>query len=495
MTRGVPAAIGRRALFRAGVGGAALALGGCELESGFERPTAGAPVSFEAAPSNAAAVWPARDWTRGFDSPELDTLVAEAEAANLDISAAAARIDQADAQVRINVGQFLIPTLDFTADFTRQRSGSSSGGRTTTRNVISTGLNASYEIDFWGRNRATVRAARQLALASRFDQQTVAIGVVASVANSYFLIVSLQDRIRIAEENLASAQRILNAIRARVQVGTATALDVAQQDTVVAQQRAVVPGLRQQLRQTVNAVAILLGRAPEGFNVQGGTLTRLTVPTVEPGLPSELLARRPDIGSAEASLAAADADVVFARANMFPSIVLTASGGYTSTALSSLFNPASAFYSLASGLTQPILEYYSLQGSLDQSRARYRELLDTYRKAVISAFSDVENALVAVQETAEQQRLQGLVVASARRAYEITLARLREGTVDLITVLNTEQALFQAEDSRAQAALARLQAAVALFQALGGGYSNQSVAQSAAQSGGLTGPWVTPRAR
>jgi len=278
-----------------------------------------------------------------------------------------------------------------------------------------------------------------------------------------------------------------------------------------------VPGLRQQLRQTVNAIAILLGRAPEGFTVQGGTLTQLTVPAVEPGLPSELLVRRPDIGSAEANLAAADADVVFARANMFPSIVLTASGGFASSALSSLFNPASAFWSLASGLTQPILEYYSLQGSLDQNRARYRELLDTYRKAVISAFGDVENALIAVQETAEQQRLQAQVVAAARRAYEITLVRLREGTVDLVTVLNTEQALFQAEDTRVQAALLRLQASVALFQALGGGYDNRIVAQAGSQPqprpqttalpaaqppaqasahapAPRIGPWVTPRA-
>ena len=170
---------------------------------------------------------------------------------------------------------------------------------------------------------------------------------------------------------------------------------------------------------------------------------------------------------------------------MFPSITLTASGGYQSTQLSSLFNPASAFWSLAAGLTQPILQYYSLQGALDQNRARYRELLDTYRKAVISSFSDVENALVAVQETTEQQRLQGEVVASARRAFEITQARLREGTVDLVTVLNTQQALFQAEDARVQAGLARLLAAVALFQALGGGYNNQNVAQ--------TGPAVAPR--
>jgi NodT family efflux transporter outer membrane factor (OMF) lipoprotein len=476
-----------RAVLLACCAALAPALAACDLESGDEQPQTSAPASFTARASNAAAVWPARDWTHGFGAPELDALVAEAESANLDIAAAAARIDQADAQVRVNVGQVLIPTLDFTTDVTRQRQGSStttnsgaSAPRNFTRNQFSAALNASYEIDFWGRNRATVRASRALALASRYDQQTVAIGVVAGVANGYFTIVALQDRIRIADENLANASHVLDAIRARLQVGTATALDVAQQETVVAQQRAVVPGLRQQLRQQVNAIAILLGRAPEGFNVQGGTLSQLSLPLIEPGLPSELLRRRPDIGAAEANLAAADADVVFARANMFPAITLTASGGYQSVQLSQLFIPGSGFWTLGAGLTQPILQYYSLQGALDQNRARYRELLDNYRKAVISSFSDVENALVAVQETAEQQRLQEIVVTSARRAYEITQARLREGTVDLVTVLNTEQALFQAEDARIQAALARLQAAVALFQALGGGYNNQTVAQSPA---------------
>ena len=190
-----------------------------------------------------------------------------------------------------------------------------------------------------------------------------------------------------------------------------------------------------------------------------------------PGLPSELLTRRPDVRQAEAQLQAADADVRVARAAMFPSITLTAQGGLESNALRTLFDPASQLYSIAAGLTQPIFEGYSLQGQLEQQRGRYVELLQDYRKAVLSSFEDVENALVAVRQTTLQEKLQADAVAIARRAYTISEAQLRAGTVDLLTVLDTQRSLFQANDALAQARLARLQAYVALFQALGGGWT------------------------
>jgi outer membrane protein, multidrug efflux system len=307
----------------------------------------------------------------------------------------------------------------------------------------------------------------------------VAISIVASVANSYFLIISLQERLRIAQENVASAEQVLAAIRARMAVGTATALSVAQQESIVAQQRAVVPALQQQLRQTANAVAILTGRLPEGFALRGGSFDQLAIPSVGPGLPSELLTRRPDIQTAEAQLAASNADIVAARAAFLPRVQINLDGGFQSSALASMFGPGGGLYSVGAGLVQPLLQIYGLQGTLDQRRAQYAELLENYRKAVISAFGDVENALVATQQTAESERLQGDVVEVARRAYLISQAQLRAGTVDIINVLTTQQTLFQALDAQAQARLARLQAAVALFQALGGGWTAGSVAQQA----------------
>jgi outer membrane protein TolC len=187
-------------------------------------------------------------------------------------------------------------------------------------------------------------------------------------------------------------------------------------------------------------------------------------------LPSELLFQRPDIRAAEAQLASTDASVEAARAAFFPSITLTGEGGYTSTALRTLFRPESAFYSLAANLAQPVFDGFRLEALLEQAKGRQIEALNLYRKAVVSGFTDVENALISVVETAERERRQAEVVAASRRAFEIAETRLREGTVDLVTVLVTQQALFTAEENRVGARLARLQAVLSLFQALGGSW-------------------------
>ena len=256
-------------------------------------------------------------------------------------------------------------------------------------------------------------------------------------------------------------------------MGTATSLDLAQQETVVANLRAAIPPLQQQVEQETATLAVLIGHAPERLVVKGGGLGVVTIPAIRPGLPSALLRQRPDIAFAEAQLAAADANVDAARAAFFPTINLTAQGGFESLALRSLFNSQSAFYSLAAGLTQPIFEGFRLEADLEQQRGRQAELLQAYRRSVISAFADVERALSATRRLAEQERLQRQALASSRQAYEIAEQRLREGTVDLVTVLTTQQSLFQADDAVTQVRLARLQAAVALYQALGGGWHHR----------------------
>ncbi len=448
-------------------------LSACALGSGEPPATAPVPAAFRATSASAAAAWPSADWWRGFGSEELDRLMAEAKTKNLDIAAAAARVVQADAEVRV-AGAGLLPTLDLSAGASRSRqssSGLSSSSTPPDRNSLNVGLDASYEIDFWGKNRAALESARSTAVASRFDQETVALGILASTADTYFQILTLQARLGIARDNLDIALRVLKAIQARISVGTATALDLAQQESVVATERVAIPPLQEQLEQTRNALAILLGRPPEELVVAGGDPAAIRMPAVAPGLPSELLTRRPDVRFAEAQLQAADADVRVARAAMFPSVQLTVQGGLESDALRSLFDPASELYNLAVGLTQPIFEGYSLEGQLLSQRGRYEELLQDYRKAVLSSFEDVENALVAVRQTTLQEKLQADAVAIARRAYTISEAQLRAGTVDLLTVLNTQQSLFQADDALAQARLARLQAYVGLFQALGGGWT------------------------
>lgn len=283
-------------------------------------------------------------------------------------------------------------------------------------------------------------------------------------------MLTAQDRIRTAERNIASARRILDAIKERLRAGTGTDLDVAQQETVLANQRAAVPPLRQTLAQNINALATLVSRPPESLHVTGGSLERISSPRVTPGLPSELLTQRPDIRRQEAQLASATANIGSARAQFFPSIQLTGQGGYQSAALVSLFSPHAAFFSLAAGLTQPIFDGGAIQGNFDNTKAKQDELLQTYRKTVVSAFADVDNALIAIKQTSERLRLQREVVATSRRAFQLSEQQLRAGTADIVTVLNTQLTLFQAEDSLSQAQLARFQAIVSLYQALGGGW-------------------------
>lgn len=440
------------------------AIGGCVLHPVVSDPALDVPRSYRHARGDVRAALPRVDWWRGFRSQELTRLMEEAQVANLDIAAAIARIVQADAQARV-AGAPLLPLVTFEGEAARSRP---PGGPD--RAALTVALNASYEIDFWGKNRARLRAAEQLAVASRFDREVVALSTLASVANVYFQLLAAQDRLRYARENLRSATRVLDAINQRLAAGTATALDVAQQESIVANVRASIPPLEQTIEQNKAILAVLIGRPPEFATIRGGSLDHIALPRVTPGLPSELLTRRPDIREAEAQLAAADANVYAARAALLPTIELTGQGGYQSAALKTLFTPQSAFYAAAVSLAQPIFDGYRLQGLLDLEKGRQEELLQLYRRTVISAFADVENALVAVAQSAERERLQRQALASARRAFELSEERLREGTIDVITLLNTQQTLFQAQDAVAQARLARLQALVSLFQALGGGW-------------------------
>jgi NodT family efflux transporter outer membrane factor (OMF) lipoprotein len=476
----------------AAVLGLALVLSGCTLGPDYRRPELELPDAWSAADPNRKPAWPATDWWRGFASPQLDDFMDEARRANYDIGAAVARIREADAQARI-AGAMLLPTVEATAGATRERrpsfggvgsstagspaantgiggGGGGSGGGSTF-NFYTAALSASYEIDFWGKNRAGLEAAEAAARASRFDEATVALTTEASVATTYFQILSLQDRLEVARQNLTNARSVLEILQARVAVGTAAALDLAQQEGVVAGLEAAIPPLQQQLEQATHALAILIGRPPEHLDIPHDTLLGLSTPIVAPGLTSELLARRPDVQSAEAQLIAANANIRAARAAFFPSVDLTAQGGFESLALHSLFQPDSVLFSLAAGVTQPIFEGGSLEGQLEFSRARYDELVQSYRKAVIAAFQDVEDSLVATRQTAEQERLQGEVVRTARQAYDISTAQLRAGTIDLLTVLNTQTTLFSAQDTLVQVRLAQFQALAGLFKALGGGWS------------------------
>jgi len=466
-----PAPGWRNPLSRAVSAAAVVLLAACSLGPRYHRPVIPAPDAWHEPAPAAPAGWPSADFWHRFHSPTLDGLLEEARRANDDLAAAIARVREADAQRRI-AGAPLLPAVGVSANATRARAPVSGAGVETYDQFVPL-LNVSYELDFWGKNRAALAAARANAAASRFDRATVELTVMTSVASSYFQALELRDRLAVAQQNLASARHILDGLRLEQRVGTATGLDVAQQETAVATLYASIPPLEQALRQDIDALAILVGRPPESLDVASGTLDELVAPEVAPGLPSELLGRRPDVAEAEAQLIGANANIAVARASLFPSISLTGSGGYESSALSTLLKPASRIWTLGAGLTQPIFEGGALRGQLEYSKARYQELLAGYHKAVISAFANVEDSLVALRQTAEQQERQQQAVDQARKAYRYAEAQMHAGTINVLTLLSAQSALLAAEDTLAQVRFARLQASVNLFKALGGGWRQQ----------------------
>lgn len=477
-TRGVtrrPAPCAGRLRLRARIALVALlalpALSACNLGPYYHRPQIPPPPAW-VTPSDAnAREWPESQWWQGFASSDLNQLIEEAERANDDLRAAIARVHQADAQRRI-AGSPLLPALDADASATRARAAEPIAGYVTGNSFYPL-LSASYELDFWGRNLAGYAAASAAAQGSRYDRTTVELGVLAGVAATYFQALELRDRVAVAEANLDNAQKVLHGLKAEEDAGITTALDVAQQATVVATVNASIPPLREQLRQTVDALAILVGSTPQSLDITHGTLDDISYPLVRPGLPSELLTRRPDVASAEAQLIAANADIRAARAAFFPSISLTATGGYESSALAGMLTPANRVWSIGAGVTQPIFHGGALLGGYQLAKGRYEELLADYHKAVIAALGNVEDSLVAVQQSGDLVARQQEATQTAQRAYEYARAQMRAGTINILTLLNTETALFSARDGLAQAKYAHLQALVSLYQALGGGWRRE----------------------
>ena len=461
------------------LGLASAVVAACTIVTPDPVPRTVAPAAYREAAAPTVA-WPSADWWRGFGSAELDRLIERARTGNLDIAAAAARIRQADAQATI-AGAPLLPTVQLSGGAQRQGSTVVAGSRSatglpvgTTRKVASNSfdvrLTASWEADFWGGNRATAAASRAAVLATRFDADSVALTTVATVADTYFQILALRERLALARRSLADAETVLEGVQARARVGTASELDVAQQRSLVESERATIPVLADQLVQRTTALAILVGVAPSDLAVEGRDIDTLSVPVPAAGLPADLLRRRPDVAAAEADLIAADQRLKAAIAARYPGTTLTVGRGYEAAVLADLLNPVSALFSLAASVVQPIFEGGRLAAQADLERARIEELAHLWQRTVIQAFGDVENALSSIARAQEEITARRAALAAARLAFEAAQSRYRAGTVDTITVLDTQRSLSDAEDNLAQARLAYLRGVVALHQALGGGW-------------------------
>lgn len=421
---------------------------------------------------------PTQTWWFEFGIDELSELVESALANNYDLRVAVARIEQAERQAMIAQAS-RYPTIDF---FSRAEIEAPSGGVGTARSrsefrsqtTYQLGFRASYEVDLWGRIGFQSESALALARASIFNRQAVALTLTSEVTNTYLQIVSLNERILISEQNREIAQTVADAISKRVEQGDASVLDLQRQQVTIALIQNTQANLRLQRERLMNRLAVFLGKPPSAVTIRNSSLKGVKIPQVSPGLPSEMLCRRPDIRRAEAQLQAASADVNAARANLLPSISLTAEFGQGSLKLSELLQPQSLLYNAAANLVQSVFDFERKENQLATTRARNRELLDTYANTVLAALRDVEDALSGIRLTGMQQ--QALAEALERNSQLLAMSRriYERGALDYVSLLDTQRDLFQAQDAEASARFEQLRASVDLFKALGGGVAAEN---------------------
>ncbi|MGB3123899.1 MAG: efflux transporter outer membrane subunit [Pseudomonas sp.] len=431
------------------------------------------PAAWQYTERAAAQATNQRWWTQ-FGSPPLNRLIDQARRDSYDVAAAMARVRQAQASAVI-AGAPLLPEVNFNLTASREKllrgTGNSDLDATDSNNTVDSfgaNLTASYELDFWGGRTATRDSALQTLRASEFDRATVELTLLGNVADRYAQTLAARQRQQIAELNLANARNVLNLVQTRYDAGSATALELAQQKSLVASQQRQLPLIQQLAEESLITLAALLGQPVQALDLGDEAFQSLTWPTIGPGVPSQLLSRRPDLARAEAQLAAANADVTVARAAMLPTVTLGATWGSGAYKAEDILR--SPFYTLTSGLVAPIFNNGRLSAERDKARARQDELLQTYRGAIINGFADVEKALSSITRLDQQRHWQAEELQQAQTAFQIAESRYQAGAEDLLTVLETQRTLYAAQDLNVQLRLSRLQASIALYKALGGGW-------------------------
>jgi multidrug efflux system outer membrane protein len=448
-----------------------LAITGCTTT-----PTA--PPAVELPPATLTDVHLERWWTN-FNEPPLTALIDEALANNLDLQVAMARIDAARAQVTLARGS-LYPTVDVGVNAGRARVSRVGAtpipqGFPATGDDYRLGLNASYELDLWGKYRAATRAAQNDVLASEYARETVRTAIAAEVARAYFQLLAADAQLRLLRDTLVLRDETVRLQIDRAQAGVIGDYDLSQ---AKAERAAVVSDIaiaEQAIALNESALASLTGRSPR--DVFAPAVARsatpaslLDVPTVPAGLPSDMLERRPDIRQVEKSLAAASLRIDRARADYFPSVSLTGSLGTESTALGSLFSGSSFFWSLGAGLLQPLFNLNAIDANVEAATARREELVANYRQTVQAAFKDVHDALSANRTTREALAAQTERSENLQQAYSLSDIRYKAGYSPYLEVLDAQRQLLQAQTLQIIAARDVRLALVDLAKALGGGW-------------------------
>ncbi|HEY2009936.1 MAG TPA: TolC family protein [Rhizomicrobium sp.] len=444
-------------------------LAGCSTPVPQSLPPQMLPKAFTGPEVDNAPVWPEASWWKGFQDDELASLIADAQTGNRDLAVAAAHVMEAEAQTTI-ARSALFPQVNGGAGHVNSGCSGQSCQDFGNQKAFNLTFNASYELDVWGLAQDNLRAAKEQVKSTRFAEQAVALALNANVADQYLNVLALRQRIAIADEYIVAINDILAVINLRVKTGSISHLDLAREQAQLEFEEAQLPALQTQEKRALYILAVILGRPPEGFDVKAQNLDAVQSPLVGPGLPSELLLRRPDVAQAEANLASAHANVDAARAAFLPQISLTGSGGFVSTAFGTLLQGSNFGYAYGANLLQTIFDGGKLAGQKDLADATEQDFVAQYQSAALNAYADVETALIQVANNQKAEDHLRREVEAAKEAFEITQLQYRQGATDLLNVLQAQQQLFGAEDQLAQTIQASRQASVHLYEALGGGW-------------------------
>jgi multidrug efflux system outer membrane protein len=433
-----------------------LALSACSLAPDYQRPQMAIPAGWSGVAGVGATQQNTTPFWQELGSADLDRMIENALAQNLDLEAALHRIEQARAAAKVAAAP-LYPSINASGAASRIYQDPQDS------NAARVGGSISYEVDLWGKNRNQAESADHRVDASQFDRETLRLVVTSDATNFYSQILSINDRIRIAEFNLKNAEEILRIVEARFNAGSVSGLEVSQQRVAVNGFRAALASLIEQRHTTANALAILLGIAPQNFTAPTAALATLSMPQVNLTPPAMLLTARPDIKSAESSLLSANADIGAARAAFFPSLSL----GLDSAISAGFGGPAAAATQIAASLLSPIFTGGSLTGNLENVTARQKELAVQYRQTVLIAFQEVEDALAALESANDRAVIARASVAESQNAYDIARARFDAGAIDYLNLLDTQRSLYLAQDSQIAINQGQLQSFVQLRKALG----------------------------
>ncbi len=464
-------------------------LSGCAVGPDYRRPETPVPENW-AETSGPMTTGPMDlvQWWTVFEDAQLDSLVEQALGSNKSLQLAEARILQARAQ-RIIAGATGLPALNATGAYTRLersknafRSAFAGPGASTGRigtgaiglsgDLFEAGVDASWEMDVFGGVRRAVEAANANLAAAQEDFRDTLVTLLGEVATNYFQLRGNQRRLDVARENIATQRKSVELAQGRFEAGLGSRLEVAQAVALLATTESQIPPLETTVKQSIHQLGVLLGMEPEALLRElspPGPLPS-TPPTVPVGLPSGLLRRRPDIRRAERQLAAATAQIGVAVAALFPKLSLTGAFGYQSMTTSNLFSSGSQFWSAGPSLSLPIFRGGQLRGNIQVQTALQKQALATYQNTVLTALQDVENSMVAYIEAQAARAALALAVSANQEATQISQDLYEKGLTDFLNVLQSEGALYQAQDRLIQNDQLALTSLVALFKALGGGW-------------------------